>query len=395
LHEIVRLEGAIQPYDWGSRTEIAALRGEPPSETPQAELWLGAHAKGEATVLTVRGEAVPLARWIARDPAAALGAEVAARFGDRLPFLLKVLAVERALSLQAHPDAAQARAGFAAGSRAGGEPVYVDADAKPEMVVAHTRFRALSGFRPLAEIGAALDAVGLLDGDPLADAASLRAWVARWLDPTPDADRDARLDRALARARRDDPAHALMRRLADEHPGDPGAVAPLLLHAVDLAPGEGLYLGPGELHCYLEGVAIEIMGASDNVLRAGLTTKARAVSELVRIGRFEPRAPERLRAAPITAGVAAWPAPVDCFELSAIEVGDAVRIDARGGIEILLCHEGAVQVAAASDPSQPLALARGQSCVVPAATGAYRVSGAGRLYRAGVPAARVGTAPVR
>lgn len=393
MHEIVRLEGAIQPYDWGSRTAIAELLGAPPSDAPQAELWLGAHAKGEATVVTARGERVPLAVWIARDADAALGAGVATRFGGRLPFLLKVLAVERALSLQAHPDAAQARAGFDAGTHADGEPLYVDADAKPEMVVAHTRFRALCGFRPLAEIGAALEAVGLLDGDPIADAASLRAWLARWLDPRRDAARAARLDRALAIARGSDPAHALMRRLADEHPGDPGAVAPLLLHAVDLAPGEGLFLGPGELHCYLDGTAIEIMGASDNVLRAGLTTKTRAVAELVRIGCFEPRAPERLRAAPIAAGVAAWSAPVDCFELSAVAVDDAVSIDARVGVELLLCHEGAVQVAA--EGGSALALARGQSCVVPAAAGPYRVRGGGRLYRAGVPAARVGSGPVR
>lgn len=399
MHAIVRLEGAIQSYDWGSRTALAELLGAPsPSAAPQAELWLGAHPLGEATVVTDAGERVPLAAWIERDPVAALGAEVAARFARRLPFLLKVLAVERALSLQAHPDAEQARAGFERERRRGGTRVYVDPEAKPELVVAHTRFRALCGFRPLAAIGAAFEALDLAELAPPRDAdadAWLRAWLARWLAPGSDATRDAQLARALAAARPSDPAHACMLQLADEHPGDPGAIAPLLLHAVELEPGEALFLEPGELHCYLGGVAIEIMGASDNVLRAGLTAKPRAVDELVRIGRFEPRDPQPLRPEPRGAGVRSFPAPVDRFVLSILEVGGAgIDIDARSGLEILLCIEGGVRVAARGDEGA-LVLGRGESCFVPAAAGRYRVEGAGRLYRAAVPPARVESEPVR
>ena len=378
MQPIVRLVGAIQNYPWGSRRALAELLGRSaPSDAPEAELWLGAHAKGEARVETESGERVALSAWIARDPVGVLGADVAARFGERLPFLLKLLAVERALSLQAHPDEEQARIGFESGVGH-----YVDGEAKPELVVAHTRFEALSGFRPLDAIRASLASVGL--GALLApDETDARGLFARWFAPADEAARDAALARALDAACSDDPAEAAMRELAAHYPGDPGVIAPLLLHRVELAPGEALFLEAGELHCYLGGVAAEIMAASDNVLRAGLTGKPLAVDELLRIGRFAPRVPTVLRAAESAPGVRTWCAPAPHFELGAIEVGaDGVAIAARGGVEVLLCHAGRVRVG--GGPT----LRQGESCLVPAAVGPYRLEGAGRLYRAGVPANR-------
>jgi mannose-6-phosphate isomerase len=391
VQPIVRLFGAIQSYEWGSRTALAELLGAAsPSADPQAELWLGAHPRGEAEVETPAGAREPLGAWIERDREGVLGAGVAHRFAGRLPFLFKLLAVERALSLQAHPDAAQARAGFEREERAGvADRLYADSEAKPELVVAHTRFTALAGFRPIAAIRAALERVGLgallLPGE-----SDLRALVARWLAPAADAARDAALARALAAARDDDPAEACMRRLADDYPGDPGVLAPLLLHRIELAPGEGLFLGAGELHCYLGGVAAEIMAASDNVLRAGLTRKPRAIDELLHIGRFEPRTPEILRAVERAPGLRSWQTPAASFELGAIEVGSGgVAVATRIGVEILLCHAGEVRVA--GGPT----LRRGESCLVPAGAGPYRLEGAGRLYRASVPAAPVGAQTVR
>jgi mannose-6-phosphate isomerase len=378
VQPIVRLIGAIQNYPWGSRSALAELLGgATPSDEPQAELWLGAHPNGEALVETEAGERMPLSGWIARDPRGVLGAAVADRFGNRLPFLLKVLAVERALSLQAHPDAEQARAGFARGIHH-----YVDGEAKPELVVAHTRFEALSGFRPLDEIRAALERVelGALLPPHETDA---RGLFARWFAPPDDAERDAALARALEAARPDDPAEALMRELATHYPRDPGVLAPLLLHRIALAPGEGLFLEAGELHCYLGGVAAEIMAASDNVLRAGLTGKPLAVDELRRIGHFAPRPPDVLRASESAPGVRTWRVPAPQFELGAIDVGPGdVSITAREGVEILLCHAGEVRVVGGP------VLRRGETCLVPAAAGSYRLEGAGRLYRAGVPAIR-------
>ncbi|RIL04491.1 MAG: mannose-6-phosphate isomerase, class I [Proteobacteria bacterium] len=387
---ILRLEAVIQRYDWGSRTILAELRGAPaPSAEPEAELWLGAHAHGESRVVLASGETMPLAAWIEQAPEAALGAAALARFGPRLPFLFKILAVERALSLQAHPDAEQARAGFAREERAGLPPsrrLYADAHGKPELVVAHGRFRALAGFRDVADVRARLAQVGLgaLAPPPAAPADWLRALLRAWLqDLAP-----AALAHAVDAARRGaagDAALACVARLADEHPGDPGALAPLVLHAVELAPGEALHLEPGTLHCYLDGAAAEIMASSDNVLRAALTTKPRAVDDLLRIGRFEPRAPQPIRATPRAPGERVFVTPAREFELSEIDAsGDGVALAGERSIEILLCHAGRVR-AAAVDGSAALELARGESCVVAAAAGAYRVSGAGRVYRAALP----------
>ncbi|MBS1107459.1 MAG: mannose-6-phosphate isomerase, class [Deltaproteobacteria bacterium] len=395
MQQIVRLEGAVKSYDWGSHTILATLQGKPgPSSEPEAELWLGAHANGSALAVLPDGTRVALGELVERDPRGVLGDAVFARFGARFPFLLKVLAVARALSLQAHPDAEQARAGYQreqGGSVAREARLYADDRAKPELVLAHTRFHALCGFRPLAEIRAGFERMGLADVAPPAGAAEgewLRGFFARWFAPDAIASRATRLDRALdaaARASASDEAAVLMLRLAAQHPGDPGILAPLLLHSIELSPGEAIFLEAGELHCYLEGAAAEIMSSSDNVLRAGLTTKRRAADELLRIGRFASRRPQVLRGATRAPGVCIYATSAEEFELGSVEVGgEGVVMAGERSVEVLLCYEGAAQIAPLAG-GDALALASGQSCLVPAAVGAYRIVGHGRLYRASVP----------
>lgn len=403
---IAPLEGVIQPYDWGSHRFLAELRGAAaPSAWPEAELWLGAHPRGPARVATEAGAGEALDAWIARDPVAVLGADVAARCDARLPFLLKILAVERALSLQAHPDAAQARDGFAREARAGVDPaarLYADASAKPELIVAWTPFRALCGVRAPESVRSLFARAGLGDLAPAPgrDAATwLRDFLARWLGPDADGARSRRLEAALAATRTDagagDPALAWMHRLAAQHPGDPGILAPLFLHVVDLAPGEGLFLEAGELHCYLEGAAVEIMASSDNVLRAGLTTKPRAVGELLRIGRFAPRTPSILRGSERAPGERVYATSAREFELAAIEVGPEGRaVSAAHGVEILLGRAGRVEVRPEGQAA-PLTLSPGAACIVPAAAGPYRLAGAGRLFRARVAPAPASPEPGR
>ncbi len=395
MQRILRLEAAIQHYDWGSHTILAALQGRSgPSALPEAELWLGAHPNGSARVEMADGTRVPLGVLVERDPRGVLGDAVFARFGARFPFLLKVLAVERALSLQAHPDAEQARLGYQRelGRRVASEArLYADERAKPELVLAHTRFHALCGFRPLAEIRAGFERMGLGDIAPSSGAVEgewLRAFFARWFALDAIGSRDARLDRALeaaARVSASDQAAAWMLRLAAQHPGDPGILAPLLLHAIELSPGEAIFLEAGELHCYLEGAAAEIMSNSDNVLRAGLTTKPRAGDELLRIGRFVSHRPRVLRGVLRAPGVSLYATSASAFELCILEVGrEGFAQAGERSVEVLLCYEGAVQLAPLAG-GEALALASGESCLVPAAVGAYRIVGAGRLYHASVP----------
>jgi len=144
---------------------LAALLGEPrPAPRPEAELWMGAHPVAPSEVLE-GGRWISLAEWIGSDPEAVLGREVARRFSGELPFLLKVLAAEQPLSLQAHPDAARAASGFER-ENAAGLPLdaprrsYRDPNSKPELLCALTPFTAVCGFRLVDDIVGQVDALG-------------------------------------------------------------------------------------------------------------------------------------------------------------------------------------------------------------------------------------------
>jgi mannose-6-phosphate isomerase len=381
----------VRHYDWGSRTAIAGLLGRPaPSERPEAELWLGAHPSGPAEAY-VEGRWERLDHLLERASEPLLGSSPLAGFERRLPFLLKLLAVERPLSLQAHPDPVQARAGFLREQERGeaGLRLYADPHAKPELVCALTPFLAMCGLRPAAEVRERLAPCGLatlLPGDP-DDPCALREFLRAWLAAEPAARRGP-LQRALRHAERTaatDPDSATILALAAEHPEDPGVLAPWFLHRIELAPGEAIFLPPGELHCYLAGTAVEIMASSDNVVRAGLTGKTVDVAELLRIVRTASRRPPVLRPEPRRPGEGVWTTPAEEFELSLLTPaeGAPVALPVRSGIEILWCAEGTVRVESAAHAG--VELARGESCLVPAATGAYRVSGVGRSFRAALP----------
>lgn len=247
-----RVEGVVQHYAWGDPTFIPRLLGVEPDGTPWAELWLGTHPNGPARLID--------------------GTALADRTGP-LPYLLKVLAAAQPLSMQAHPDARQARAGFARG-------IYPDDRPKPELLCALTPFEALCGLRPVDATRSMLDEMGIGDGELArvlaADGpgAAVAGLYRGKLDPV-----------AVVRAcRRSDRAEAVwVRRLDAQYPGDASVAVALLLNHVVLAPGQALRLDAGQLHAYLGGAGIELMGASDNVVRAGLTVKPVDVDELLRI----------------------------------------------------------------------------------------------------------------
>ena len=394
------LENAVQPYAWGSRTAIAALRGAPvPSPGPEAELWMGAHP-GAPSHLVRGGVRLSLAEAIARAPVVELGQRALAEHGARLPFLLKVLAAERPLSLQAHPDARQAREGFdreeAAGiPRDAPQRNYRDPWPKPELICALGPFDALCGFRPAAEALALFEAlhapelapaVERLRGRPGSD--GLRE-AFTWLATLPAAAREPLAAATAAGAARaasaDGPgADALSwtARLGATYPGDPGVAAALLLRLVHLEAGEALYLPAGSLHAYLHGVGVEIMASSDNVLRGGLTPKHVDVPELLRVLCFGAEPVPLVLARESPGGELVYPTPARQFELSRIDLSARPFEAAVRGPEILLCTEGAAQ---AEGAGQRLALPRGASAFVPAATGRYALEGEGVVFRAALP----------
>jgi mannose-6-phosphate isomerase len=333
---------------------------------------------------------LPLDVLIERAGEGLLGPASSSAHGLRLPFLLKVLAVARPLSLQAHPDAAQARAGFER-SRAAADGIYHDPHPKPELICALSPFTALCGFLSVDQIRERLAAVGLADWVPAGNDESrvLAELFGRWLGAA-SADRAGALAPALAAASRSasrDRACARVVALAELHPEVPGVLAPLFLHEIELSPGEALFLPPGVLHAYLEGVAVELMASSDNVLRGGMTTKPVHVDELLRILRFASGPPPVLRAQPRVPGEGVWRTQAEEFELSELRPGrdGNVAIGVRAGVEILWCAEGRLHIE--PEVGTGLDVGSGESCLVPAAVGPYRVTGIGRAFRAGLPLA--------
>ncbi|SCL60369.1 mannose-6-phosphate isomerase, class I [Micromonospora chersina] len=373
------LQGRIRDYAWGSRTAIAELQGRPvPSAGPEAELWLGAHPGAPATV-DRDGNPVSLTELLVGEPEHWLGERLVGRFGTRLPFLLKVLAADAPLSLQAHPDAEQARAGYAADT---GRVNYVDPYHKPELLVALSEFEALCGFRDPAESAAAIAAFGVPALEPVVAALrtgpeGLREAV-RLLLSWPEAERAGLVADVLA-AEAAGPDAGLARALAVDYPADPGVVVALLLHHVRLAPGEAIWMPAGNLHAYLRGTGVEIMAASDNVLRGGLTPKRVDVDELLRVLRFEVLDEPVVRPEQVAPGVVTWLVPVDDFALHRVEVtagGPAARLDVPGP-RVVLCRAGEVTVA---DGVGTVTLAAGQAAIGTAAGGPLVLGGAGVAF---------------
>ncbi|MEU4219803.1 mannose-6-phosphate isomerase, class I [Actinoplanes sp. NPDC026623] len=387
------LRGVIRPYAWGSRTSIAELQGRPaPSDAPEAELWLGAHPGDPSTVVGPDGP-VSLAVLIEDDPKGQLGAEVAAEFGVRLPYLMKVLAAEAPLSLQAHPDAGYARQAYAAQEAdPGGPRNYTDAFHKPEMLVALTPFDALCGFRAPEVSARAIEGLGIPRLAPVA--AALRTGpdglrdAVRALLTWPAGDRTTLIDEVVAAAGAATPPgpdHELVIDLAGHYPGDPGVLVALLLNRVRLAPGEAIWMPAGNLHAYLAGTGIEIMAASDNVLRGGLTPKRVDVDELLRVLRFEVLDDPILPATQVAPGVQTWKVPVREFALHRMTLTPTtppLRLPGAGP-RIILGTSGDVHVAETVDGT-PVEITPGTAAYVPAETGPATVAGVGEIFVASV-----------
>ncbi len=396
------LHNRIQNYPWGSRTGIATFLGRPsPAAEPQAEMWMGAHARAPSEV-EVDGRRISLAEVVAAAPEQVLGQQVVDRHGAALPFLFKVLAAGRGLSIQAHPDRHQAEAGYCREDRLGiarqaPERNYRDRNHKPEVLYAVTPFVILRGFRMPADILALLRRLDLPELMPAVGEALRASDLEGFFSAYMSLDAE-RLRAVLARAvvgardwRRHDEAQTKLigtwvAKLEQQFPGDRGILTPLFLHLSELSPGEAIFTGPGVLHAYLEGLGIELMANSDNVVRGGLTPKHVDVEELRRILRFEPEPPRTLRST-MADGERRFEAMADEFTLSVVEVAPGKVVERHGGgVEILLCSRGRGQIRDAA--GAVIAFGRGVCLLVPAAAGSYRVEGNATLFRAAVPVDR-------
>ncbi|KQN53502.1 mannose-6-phosphate isomerase [Erwinia sp. Leaf53] len=384
-----KLLNTVQNYAWGSTTALNELYGiANPQGLPQAELWMGAHPKSPSSVV-VGGETRSLREVINADQPAQLGAQVAQRFGE-LPFLFKVLCAAQPLSIQVHPSKAAAELGFAR-ENAAGIPLdaahrnYKDANHKPELVYALTPFSAINGFRPLAEIAALLQ--------PVADAhPAIVAFLAQ-----PDAEQLAQLFAALLSMQDAEKLQALtvlraalkteqgqpwqtIAQIAGVYPDDSGLFSPLLLNVVELQPGEAMFLFAETPHAYLNGVALEIMANSDNVLRAGLTPKYIDVPELLDNLQFVSRAADTLLTAPQDDGrTQNFPIPVADFAFTIHRLSAEPLSVSQQSAAILFCIEGE---AVLSTGGQTLRLLPGESAFIAASESPLSVTGSGRVARA-------------
>ncbi|MFS4507180.1 mannose-6-phosphate isomerase, class I [Clavibacter sp. Sh2141] len=418
------LANSPRDYAWGSRTAIAELLGREPSGGPEAELWLGAHGGSPTRVVdtATAGGAATLADWIQADPATTLGPLAdGLRPGDGpgLPFLLKVLAAGGPLSLQAHPDLHRARRGFR-DEEERGVPIdaphrnYKDPLHKPELIYALSdEFHALCGFRPLAEVRQVFTLLLTLDASgPDSDPGVIRAVLSRLTGSEADVLRDVfaflmgggsdvrrLVDRVTLLAslasdrqcREFSTEMRTVRELAAAYPGDAGIVTSLLLNRVTLRRGEALYLPAGNIHAYLDGLGIELMAASDNVLRGGLTPKHVDVPELLDVLEFQALPVPYLEPEHAAPGVELYRPDVPDFLLARIAPAtrEATADDAGASIvevdgpAIVLCTAGAVAIRGRSSSVE---LVRGDAVFVTPDEGRLVVTGEGEAFLATTPA---------
>lgn len=392
-----RLTGARQRYAWGSLTSIPDFLGQPCDDEPFAELWFGAHPSAPSLLADGR----PLSEFLAEDPQRRLGQGALSVFGPRLPYLVKLIAPASPLSLQVHPSTAQATVGFLDEEAAGiplGAPHrrFPDDNHKPEMLYALEPFEAVAGFRTARRALAVLAGLdSALASDILDDLrsdlgpAGIRAAFARLIDPTtrPTSEMvtatvaacEVRLAAGASPSVR---ADSIVSTLGRAFPGDPGAVATLLMNPVSLRPGEVLFVPAGGVHCYLSGLAIEVMASSDNVLRAGLTTKHVDPSTVLDIVDWVAAPPVRIGSERVSADAEVFYAPVDDFALAVVTAAPGpVAVPGRGP-RLVMCIDGTVT---ASHLGESLSLRRGQAAFVPPSDERVIVRGGGQLAQVTVP----------
>jgi mannose-6-phosphate isomerase len=360
---------------------------------------MGAHPKAPSQVL-YNGLSKSLLEVIDENPEKILGKETAEKFSGRLPFLFKVLAATKPLSIQAHPNREQARNGFARENEQGipldaANRNYRDDNHKPEIICALTPFWALNGFRKVSEILELVEktqtpilAETLLNLRDRPDQTGLKQFFYHLMTMEKKEQRQI-VAKAVGFAEKqvdEDPVWTWVIRLNQEYPGDIGVLSPTFLNLVQLEPQQAMYLPAGELHAYLEGVGIELMANSDNVLRGGLTPKHIDVQELLTILSFTGGELNILRPEKLESGEAVYPTKAAEFVLFVIQVSATApfRSSRNRSVEIVICTEGEARVTDLSDGAITH-LTKGTSIIVPAAMEQYRIEGQATLYKATVP----------
>ncbi|XP_024518728.1 mannose-6-phosphate isomerase 1 [Selaginella moellendorffii] len=362
---MIRLQCQVQHYEWGrigEESEVGRLHAlmtgsAVDADVPYAELWMGTHASGPSTVLRRGGAGqILLKDWLQRHPEA-LGDRVLERWNGDLPFLFKVLSVAKALSIQAHPDKKLAE--YLHGKN---PQVYKDANHKPELALALTRFGALCGFVTSQELQAALESVPELRDalGPLVVESVIRSGCGQ---SAKDVLRRAftclmtldesvvthtlsnlidRLKRKSKAAGGLSPKEELVVSLEKQYPGDVGVLSAFFLNYTNLEAGQAVFLDANEPHAYLYGECVECMATSDNVVRAGLTPKFRDTQTLCSMLSYNQGPPQILDGCYVNPFTRRYSPPSDEFEVDhiCVPVGGTAKISSPCGPSIFLVYRG-------------------------------------------------------
>lgn len=381
---LVKITNQPRSYAWGSLTLVSdyfgtEIFGQNDSE-PVAEIWFGTHP-GSPSVL-------------AEKPHETLSSQLG---GHHLNFLLKILAADQPLSIQAHPNKEQAQAGFASENSQGiaieaKNRNYKDDQPKPEMIVALSDFEALCGFKPIEEIDQLLCDLETHSGV----SEGFRSISANWRVQLRQQDGLQKLFSDISRRRGNldgfnaelatladfDARFALAERLNLLYPGDPGVVLALLMNHMFLKPGEALFLEAGNAHAYLNGLAVEVMAASDNVLRGGLTPKHIDIEELEKVLDFTPGEIELVIPEEIVRGLIHYPCNTDEFLLYKAEPsGNLVLADlGMAGEWVILCTAG--EIALSNSLEERVVLRRGEAAYMSSDAKLFTLSGSGTAFLA-------------
>lgn len=385
-----KMTNSIQNYSWGSYNALTKLFGITNThKQPMAELWMGAHPKNPSYVTDSNSRLRSLNELINEDPTKQLGANIAKRFGE-LPFLVKVLCVEQPLSIQVHHSKTAATTGYAKENAAripldAEERSCKDPNHKPELVFALTHFLAMNSFRTLDDIVSLLHPIAdahqdipvFLDNPDIAHLSKLFASI--FAMSTTQKSRALSVLNIVLNQKQGQPWDTI-RFIANFYPLDSGGLfSPLLLNLVQLEPGEAMFLHVETPHAYLQGVALEVMANSDNVLRAGLTQKFINLPELLANLQFYPRPVSTLLIQPKYRGNELFfPIPVEDFAFSLHKLSATPQLLAQNSAAIIFCVTGE---AVLEKEGQKWILKPGRSCFISAFESPVNASGHGSIAR--------------
>ena len=400
MDRICILKNTVQNYVWGSTTAIPELLGkDADKDKPAAELWMGAHPKAPSMV-KLEKEYKSLADIIKQNPEELLGKTIAEKFNNSLPYLFKILAAAKPLSIQAHPSLKQAKEGFKNENMQkiplnAPDRNYKDDNHKPECICALTQFWALNGFRKIADIISLMGELGvkgmnceLNNLKKSSNSDGLKNFFKSIMSMDPDRSESIVADAAAMAKKNTDnnPVFKWIVKLNKEYPADIGVLSPIFLNLILLEPGQAMFLPAGELHAYLKGVGIELMANSDNVLRGGLTPKHVDVPELLKVLNFEERQVDILTPEYLRECESFYKSRAEEFILSSISVTDGKKYISpeKRSIEILICCSGKA-LFTETGREYSLEVSKGLSVVIPSAVARYEIKGNAVFYKASVP----------